>query len=70
MRARLAGFARDGVHVVKDRESEDDSDSPEEDARGHTGRYRLADGEYNLSPGPIGTPGFPGFRRRLGLEER
>ena len=31
MRARLAGFAREGVRVVQDRENEGDSDSPEEE---------------------------------------
>jgi hypothetical protein len=24
----------------------------------HTGRYRVGDAEYNLSPGPLGGPGF------------
>ena len=31
MRARLAGFAREGARVVQDKEIEDDSDSPEEE---------------------------------------
>lgn len=47
MRARLAGFARDGVQPVKDMENEGDSDSPEDE---EGTEQTVADEEQSSSP--------------------